>query len=216
MARPEYHTQDQRDRLFRNTKKDIANNGVRDLAILRLLYGLPVRPIEICRFSTNDFANEQGQVLPNENAVIRAEIAFNGRERPMPILDPTLIEALQTWVSWRIEHQWGLTSTGYIDVDSKFFQSKKDHAFSVSTSYNNGAPKHNCENINRIIRKRLKINGVTGSVDSAMRTWTLDRYREGRSLLAIKELRGDSSIETVKSIVGKDPIRLAALVERIY
>lgn len=216
MARPEYHTKEQRERLFRNTKKDTANNGIRDLAILKLLYGLPVRPIEMCRFSTKDFANEQGQVLPNENSVIRAEVAFNGRERPMPILDPILIEALQGWISWRIKHQWGVTSSGFIDLDTPFFQSKKNHGFSISTSYNNDTPKHNCESINRVIRKRLKINGISGSVDSAMRTWTLDRNREGRSLLAIKELRGDNSIETVKAIVGKDPIRLSALVERIY
>jgi len=62
----------------------------------------------------------------------------------------------------------------------------------------------------------MQLNGITGTIDSASRTLTLDMYREGLSLLAIWKLRGDASLETTKSICSRDPVRLGALVEQIY
>lgn len=80
--------------MFENTLKD-PKNGVRDHAILRLIYGSPVRPFELKRVVGRDLVNDEGRVLPKRDRVIRKEISFNGRERPMPILDSVLIEALQ-------------------------------------------------------------------------------------------------------------------------
>lgn len=62
----------------------------------------------------------------------------------------------------------------------------------------------------------MQLNGITGTIDSASRSLTLDMNRDGRSLLAIWKLRGDASLETTKGIVAKDPVRLGALVEQIY
>ena len=70
MARPEYHKLEDRNRLFRNTLKD-ESDGVRDHAILRLIYGLPLRPVELIRLRTHDVATDQGKVLPKRDRVMR-------------------------------------------------------------------------------------------------------------------------------------------------
>lgn len=215
MARAEFHPEKDRERLFENTLKD-PKNGIRDHAILRLIYGAPVRPIELIRFITRDFVNDRGEVEPNRHCVVRAEVSFNGRERPMPLLDPVLIDALQKWIDFRIENGWGVTKTGFIDLDMPFFLRKKNEGFKLITTTSEGIVRHNADNINRIIRQRMKDNGLTGTVDSALKTWTLERHRAGGSTRIIWQYRGDNDIESVKRVIQKDPVRLGALVENIY
>lgn len=215
MARPEYHTEEDRKRLFRNTLID-PKDGIRDHAILRLIYGYPIRPVEVIRLKTSDLATDQGCVLPKRDRVMRGEIAFNGRERPMPILDEILIKALEAWIQYRIDSRWGVTSTGYLDLEAPFFLRGKSKGFVVRTTSTDGVVRHNADSINSVIRQRMNNNGLTGSVDSALRTWTLDRHRSGADLRLIWAYRGDNDIESVKRVVRRDPVRLGALVEKIY
>lgn len=216
MSRAEYTLEEDRNRLFKNTLAD-PKDGVRDHCILRLLYGLPLRPVELIRLETLDFVNSDGVVFSNADGVLRKEISFNGLERPFPILDKVLISSLQAWVDWRIENQWGVTRTGFIDLNTPFFMTKKNVGFKVHTSYkDDNRPKHNAESMNRIIRGRMNDNCISGSVESGLRTWTIDRHRESRSTAAIWALRGDKSLNTVKEVIAGDPIRLGALVEKVY
>lgn len=215
MARPEFHNEETRNRLFRNTLLD-PNDGVRDHAILRLLYGSTLRPIEFIRIMTHDLVDDTGRIITNGEGVVRKEISFNGRERPLPILDIVLIDALQQWVDYRVLNKIGVTATGFIDLTVPFFLQDEIKGFSTKTTFNNGSPKHSTESINRVIRKRYSANQVTGSVDSGLRTWTLERHREGRAIRLIHILRGDNDIASVQRIVAKDPVRLGALVEKVF
>ena len=92
----------------------------------------------------------------------------------MPIVDDVLIDALERWLQFRIDNGWGVTSTGFLDMDTPFFLQSKDRGFVVRTTNTDDVIRHNADSINRIIRQRMKGNALTGSVDSALRTWTLD------------------------------------------
>jgi len=127
-----------------------------------------------------------------------------------------LIDALEAWIQFRTDNGWGVTSTGHIDLDTPFFMSSKSKGFKVRTTNTGDVVRHNADSINRIIRQRMKDNGLTGSVDSAARTWTLERHRGGGDLRLIWAYRGDNDIESTKRIVRRDPVRLGALVEKIY
>ena len=184
--------------------------------MLRLLYALPLRPIELIRLKTHDIANDLGHVLPKRDRVMRKEVSFNGRERPMPIVDDLLIESLERWVYFRFENGWGVTRTGNIDPEASFFLMNKADGFKIRTTNSDDVIRHNADSINRIIRQRMKDNQLTGSVDSTLRTWTLDRHRGGFDVRLIWAYRGDNDIESVKRVVRGDPIRLGALVEKVY
>ncbi len=215
LARPEYHNEKERDRLFKNALSD-PENGVRDHAILRLLYGAPVRPLEAARLMTHDLVSDKGRVIDVPVFELRKEIAFNGRERPIPIANKKLIEALQLWINFRLRYGWGLTKTGYIDLSKQFFMRNKIEGFKIVTTNTNGVSRHNNDNFNRTVRRRFEINKIPGSVESALRTWTLDRHREERCIRRIWAYRGDADIATVKSVIAKDPVRLGAMVEYVY
>ena len=68
MARPEYQPEDDRDRLIRNTLID-PEKGIRDHAILRLPYGLPMRPIELIRLKTSDLSDDAGKVFARRDRI---------------------------------------------------------------------------------------------------------------------------------------------------
>ncbi len=216
LSRPEYHKPEDVQRLLKNTLKD-PDWGIRDHALLALLYGLPVRSIELIRLKTKDMCNDEGVITPDRKRELRGAVSFNGRARTFPVLDPLLIHAQQQWIDYRIENGLGVTSTGYIDLEAPYFLRGDGKGFHVAVGENpNGNVKNNAESINRVIRKRMADNGLTGSIDSALRTWTLDRHRAGADMRIIWAMRGDASIETVKKVIGRDPVRLGALVEKIY
>lgn len=174
-----------------------------------------MRPIELIRLKTSDLSDDAGKVFARRDRIMRGAVSFNGRERPMPVLDERLINALEQWMHFRIEKKWGVTNTGYLDLETPFLLMNKHQGFKVKTTRRHGVIRHNADSINRVIRQRMKINGLTGSVDSSLRTWTLDRHRNGRAIRLIWAYRGDNDIESVKRIVRGDPVRLGALVERI-
>jgi len=204
-----------RKQLFQNTRID-HEHGIRDHCLLRLIFGSTARPIELCRMKTSDFVNDKGELIVGENTVMRGEISFNGSERLFPILDPDLRSALQDWLTFRAEQKWGVTSTGFIDLDIEFFLSTPNKGFAISTKRVGNTVKHNSNSINRIIRKRFEQNEVPGNVESGLRSWTIDRHTEGRSLAAIWKLRGDRDIATVRRLINNNPVRLAALVEKVF
>ncbi|VAW58815.1 hypothetical protein MNBD_GAMMA08-1112, partial [hydrothermal vent metagenome] len=199
----------------KNTISDPAN-GIRDHAILRLLFGLPVRSIEMIRLMTSDVCNQAGTINPNEKLTIRKEISFSGIERPMPLLNSQLIKALQLLIDWRIENGWGVTPTGYIDLDTPLFLVNKTKGFATNNIIKDGKQKVSAQSINRVIKKRFELNGIEGNIESGLRTWTLNRHHEGRDARAIWMLRGDLRFDTVQNIIRNDHIRLGALVENVY
>jgi site-specific recombinase XerD len=143
MPRPEYIEEKKRKRLFENTLAD-PQNGIRDHALLRMMFGSFIRSIELIRLKTGLLVTEAGVVQPNEDLVIPPEISFNGRERPMPLSNPVLIDSIQRWINYRVEKKWGVTSSGFIDLDTPLFMSKRNIAFGISTKYNGDSVKHNC------------------------------------------------------------------------
>jgi len=95
----------------------------------------------------------------------------------------------------------------------RWFSYSLDHY----TTYNSDKKaRHNCEGLNSVIRKRMQDNKIKGSVDSALRTWTIDRRTDCIDPSAIWKLRGDNELESVLRVIRKKPMRLAALVEKVY
>lgn len=180
------------------------------------MYDAPIRSLEIARLMTHDLVDDQGQIIKSACMELRKEVSFNGRSRPLPLTAPNLVPALQAWVDFRVENKWGTTQTGYIDLNTPFFLRKKTDGFNITTTYTDNNPRHNVESLNKVIRNRMKDNGLTGNIESALRTWTLDRHAEERCIKRIWLYRGDKSIETVKNIIKRNPMRLGALAEQVY
>lgn len=46
--------------------------------------------------------------------------------------------------------------------------------------------------------------------------WAQGRHSEERCIRRIWAYRGDASIDTVRNVIGNDPVRLGALIEQVY
>jgi len=98
LSRVIYVPIEEQKRLFENTLAD-PKNGVRNHAILRLMYGYPIHSIELTRLNTHDFSTDQGRIRArSDDDLLRPELSFNGIDRPFPLQCPVIIDALQAWI----------------------------------------------------------------------------------------------------------------------
>ncbi len=204
-----------RDRLFKNTL-NTEDSGIRDHSILRLIFGSPMRLIELARIDTREFCDREGKLLDLSLFAIKKEVSFNAVERPFPITDKQILKALQDWVYWRIENGWGVTPTGHLDMETKFFLQSEKEPFKVYTKNDRGKLRSSCETLNRLIRDLFDKNGIDGNTESPMRTWTILKRNRGCDIRALWKLRGDNNISSVKRAVEKEPIKLAMMVENAF
>lgn len=209
--RAEYIDPKTRSRLLKNTLHSPLEH-----AILSFWFALPVRQVELPRFMTFDFVSQNGVVKRNEDCFVRTEISFSAASRPMPIVDTKLIKSFQRYIDYRLENKIGVTKTGYIDLDAPFFLNEKGgHFRTENTKLTSGRERIFNHKINRLIQAILERNNVLVSLDSALRTWTIDRRQAGTCIKEIFKLRGDKDIKTVKQILQEDPVMLGKIVERV-
>lgn len=81
----------QRDRLFTNTIKT-GDNRERNHAILRVIFGSPMRLLELARVETYEWCDREGKLLDLSNFTIQKEVSFNDRERYFPIVDKAILK----------------------------------------------------------------------------------------------------------------------------
>lgn len=209
--RAEYMPEDTWKRLLKNTYPNPLEH-----AVISFWLALPVRQVELPRFMSFEFVTQQGIVERNEDFEVRPEISFSGASRPMPIVDAKLIKSFQRYINYRLENKIGVTKTGYIDLDEPFFlNAKGDNFRTENTKLTSGRERIFNQKINRLIQAVLERNNVQVGLDSALRTWTIDRRHAGTCIKEIFKLRGDKDIKTVKKILREDPVVLGQIVERV-
>ncbi len=209
--RTEYIEPGTRRRLLKNSLPSPLEH-----AVLSFWFALPVRQVELARLMTCDFVNQQGVVERNEDFYVRPEISFSGSERPMPIVDAKLIKRFQRYVDSRIENKNGVTKTGYIDLDTPFFINDSGESFRTGTTkLKSGDERVFNYKINRFIQDILERNNVHVSLDSALRTWTIDVRKKGTCIKEIFKLRGGRDIKTVKRVLENDPLKYSRIVDNV-
>ncbi len=214
MSRAIYVPPEEQKRLFANTLADPVN-GVRNHAILRLMYGYPIRAGELSVLKTHDLATDQGIIRPrSESELLRAEISFSGEPRPFPLQCPIIIDALQKWLDQRFEKSWGIID-GHLDMEAPFFLKNKTEGFTITRTKRGDKITKSPEGMNRLIAKLHRLNEIEGNVETPLRTWTLIQHERGVKLKNIWTLRGDKTIETVRSVCRNHPVKLASMVASV-
>ncbi len=214
MSRAIYVPIEEQKRLFENTLAD-PKNGVRNHAILRLMYGYPIRSIELTRLKTSDLATDQGRVRTRSDVdLLRPEISFNGIARPFPLQCSIIIEALQAWIDFRFQKGWGVVN-GFLDMESPFFMKDKVNGFKETRTKRGSEITKSAEGMNKLISNLHKRNHINGNVESPLRSWTLVQYEKGADVRILWILRGDKTIDTVYRACRNHPVKLASLVRNV-
>jgi len=210
------------DHQIRHARKVAAVTGQtkeRDVALLLIAYGTGLAPNETAKLTVADYLRENGEVLVD--SAVRAEIAFNGRGRPLFFASAKVREAIDAYLAYRLKTRQGVTNqrAAYrsLDPQSRLFLTNDGEPFSFTKRVGaNGVASYSCESLTEIYRRLHHQAGIlNGNASAARRTFAVRLHRQGRSLKLIQELIGVSSLTAVKKMVESDPVRLATIVSGV-
>lgn len=189
---------------------------MRDVALLYVLFGTALTPTEIALLQVSDFLTAKGAVKAESS--IRAEIAFNQKERPLFWVNKKVVDAIERYLEERIKLGFGLAARDSfrgLAPDSAIFLSEQGGSMAMTKRIVDGKAYYACDVMTSIYRKLFLQAGIEGaSATSGRRTFASTLYRKGYDVRHLQELLGHSSISAVKKLVESDPMSLGALVAK--
>lgn len=194
-------------------------NPVRDVALLILFYGTGLMSNEAAKLLLSDYLEANGQV--RVESAVRAEIAFNGKSRPLVWANAKTCRAIDDYLAYRVVARHGVTTApaAYrgLDPHGPLFLTGDGEPFAFTRRVTaSGALGYSCETLTEIVRRLHQQAGIEhGNASAARRTFTVRLHRDGRSLKLIQELIGVSSLSAVKNLIEGDPVRLSSIVSGV-
>lgn len=194
-------------------------NTLRDVALLIVFYGTGLTPNEAAKLLVSDYLETNGQI--RIDSAVRAEIAFNGKRRPLVWSNARTCSAIDGYLAYRVGARHGITTSpeAYrgLDPRSPLFLTGDGEPFAFTRRVTGtGAVSYSCETLTEIVRRLHQQAGIEhGNASAARRTFAVRLHRDGRSLKLIQELIGVSSLTAVKNLVEGDPVRLSSIVSGV-
>ncbi|CAM2195975.1 protein of unknown function [Paraburkholderia kururiensis] len=153
--------------------------------------------------------------------MVRAEIAFNGKARPLVWSNVKLCRAIDEYLVYRRVARHGVTTApaAYrgLDPHGSLFRASDGEPFTFTRRVTgSGTISYSCETLTEIVRRLHYQAGIEGgNASAARRSFAVQLHRQGRSLKLIQTLIGVSSLSAVKSLIEADPVRLATIVSGV-
>ena len=197
----------------------MGQNTERDVALLLVFYGTGLTANEVAKLKVSDYLTPTGRVLAE--TVLRAEIAFNGKSRPLMWASNKICTAIDDYLKLRLRGRHGITTAPAeyrgLDPHGPLFLTGEGEPFAFTRRITPaGAVSYSCESLTEIVRRLHQQAGIEhGNASAARRTFAVRLHRDGRSLKLIQQLIGVSSISAVKNLVEGDPVRLSSIVSGV-
>ncbi|RAS15462.1 site-specific integrase [Paraburkholderia bryophila] len=194
-------------------------NPIRDVVLLLLFYGTGLMPNEAGKLLVSDYLKANGSV--RVDSAVRAEIAFNGKARPLVWANAKTCRAIDDYLAYRLVARHGVTTSpaAYrgLDQHGPLLRASDGEPFSFTRRVTGtGVISYSCESLTEIVRRLHQQAGIEGgNASAARRTFAARLHRDSRSLKLIQELIGDSSLSAVKNLIDGDPVRLSAIVSGV-
>ena len=191
----------------------------RDAALLLVLFATAAKPLEIARLEVRDYLTDDGSV--REESLMRAEVAINGKERPLFFASTKVVAAVDAYLDERVRRGQGTkTWTKYrgLDPDTRLFLTGDGHEMPIKVRAIGSRKHHLCGVILGIYRKAFARAGLKGvSALCARRTAAIRLTESGcdvdqiGAVLGLKErnsvrhlLQNDhESLQSLKALVGE-------------
>jgi integrase/recombinase XerD len=222
---------DQLDWLLKVTRRDSPTHGKRNVAMLLTLFGTGVTPAELANFRVEDCLAADGQLRAGQKAPrgkpatyyqpeVRAEIAFNGRARPLRWNNKRLAAAMMDYLSDRVErHQGTWSGNGYMGLhpQSPLFLARGNEGFACrETEGADGRVRRQYSTLSNLFGTLFENAGIVGAVSgSARRTLAVKLKRRGIDLRVIAEILGNQSLNSLRKMVQGDTARLGDIIKDI-
>ncbi|MFM1704726.1 site-specific integrase [Aeromonas salmonicida] len=198
-------------------KASSPENGLRDAALLLCCFGTGMKPAELAQLRVSDYLSPVGD--PLTETVVRPEMAFNGRARPLCWVNKKLITAIDEHLADRLKRGHGITGrlTAYRGLDPQsglFVSGCTSQLLKLTRIERDGRVSYRADLLTALIVRLFAQAGIEGATaQSASRTMTLKR--QGIDDRHIGEILGMTSIKAIKTLCDTDPVRLGDLIRRI-
>lgn len=150
--------------------------------------------------------------------------AFNGVSRTLIATHPKLAEILERYLDWRVERKWGIWNLHQyrgLNPESPLLLNDRGEPFAF-TSRSKAEPNvKQPSGINVLFRKLIsatKFNGLITYKDFR-RSFMIHLYRPTEGGLTVRQIMTISGIrdyESVRAVVGGEPVLIAEAVKGIY
>lgn len=210
---------EQLEHAVRVAKVSSPENGGRDAALLLTCFGTGMTVTEMCRLRVSDYLTESGTVLID--SLVRAEIAYNHRSRPLCWTSKKLTNAIDAHLAERLARGHGVSTRVMafrgLDPGSPLFVSgRTGEGLKISVQKRDGKTYYSANQLSRLYTRLFSMAGIEGaSAQSGRRTLAVKLKRRGIDLRHISEILGIESLEAVKKLCAGDPARLGDIVRRI-
>lgn len=197
-----------------------SDNPVRDRAVLACMFALGLKSVELAQLRVDDVLQPNGDFISSGENLIRREIAFNFKARPLAIVNKRLIKMLEPYLSQRISQKIGLGPSELfrgLNPASSLFYNRQGQPFAVASRQTDaGGLSVTAEPLNRHIRQLMGKAGIEANADSCRRTFAVTLQRAGYSLADIHHMLGNSDVRTTERMLESDSDRLGAIAARAF
>jgi integrase len=151
-----------------------------DLALFHLPFATGLRPLEVARLRVSDYLNEDGSV--RRESRLRAEVAINGKERPLFFLSRELVKALDDYLAERLQAGHGMGGDGRwrgLDPDSALFLDERGRGYPITSNGAEGQNRFVCRPLLEVYRKVFRQADIPGLCTQSARLTLMSRMYEG-------------------------------------
>lgn len=216
MAKPQIVEDKDLDLLIKVTRVTSGDHAKRNVALIYTLFGTGLMPSEIASLRVDDYLYKD---LPREDTVVRPEISFNGRSRPLMWSNKTLTKAVDAYLEERVMRRLGVSSKvgcRGLDPASPLFLARGEEGFTFRVTEKNGKTYRSCASLVNLLNKLIAGAGLEGcNTGSARRTLAVKLHRRHVKLRTINEILGQSSLRATKALCQGDTARLSKLVANV-
>lgn len=188
----------------------------RDAALLYILLISGARPLEIARLEVRDYLDVDGAV--REASLMRAEVAINGKARPLFFASGKAKNAIDRYLTERMRCIPRADQTTYrgFDANDRLFLSDAGTAFKIVSRAVNGQTRYLCRGIHDAYRKIFRRMGLEGvSAMNLRRTTAARMLARGAIEEQIGELLGISDLTSIRELLPDMVQPLQSIVQEL-
>lgn len=188
-----------------------------DLALYYLPFACGLRPLEVARLEVGDYLREDGSVRCESR--VRAEVAINGKARPLFFNHRRLDEALAAYLDERLRAGHVLGADGRwrgLDPRSPLFLGADGKPYAITPNGGEGQHRYVCRPLLEIYRKIFRQADIPGLCTQSARLTLMSRmYERGADEDQVGLVLGIADRSAVREQLPRPRPALAKVLEEL-
>ena len=193
-----------------------SNRPHHDLALYHLLFATGLRPLEVARLRVGDYLQEDGGV--RRESCVRAEVAINGRPRPLFFSHRRLDDALSVYLQERMGTGHGVGRAGAwrgLDPDGALFLGADGERYAITPNGVAGQQRQVCRTLLEVYRRIFRQADIQGlCAQSGRLTLMFRMYERGADEDQVGIVMGIADRSAVREQLPRPRPRLSDVMDQ--